>query len=268
MRGALVLLFVATTVHAMHPGARPGEAFTFKFSLGPIEGGRARMSIGRPVARGGRQVLAVHGEAETTAFVKLLAKVNDDYQLVVDAGNLLPVSVAEVERGMRQRRIRVSSPDGRTADVDFWSPEKQHKGRHLLAHIARDPLSNYFVLRALPLTDGQHIELDVLDGLALWRAALDVHRGVKVRLERDTSARPAIRIDAVAHRIEDNGSPRAGVGPRKMTIWLSDDDDRVLLRMEAETDLGPCALELTSYVPPASRATTEQAPDLPGVETR
>ncbi|HEY2745622.1 MAG TPA: DUF3108 domain-containing protein [Polyangia bacterium] len=265
---ALLLLLVATSAHAIHPGARPGEAFTFKFSLGPIEGGRARMSIGRPVARHGRHVLAVHGEAETTAFIKLLAKVNDDYQLVVDTGNLLPVSVAEVERGLRERRISVSNLDGRTADVDYWSPEKQHKGRHFLSRIARDPLSNYFVLRALPLDDGQHIDLDVLDGQALWRVALDVHRGEKVRLERDPSSRAAIRIDGVARRIEDNGRPRAGIGPRKMTIWLSDDDNRVLLRMEADTDLGRCALELTSYVPPTARAADEHTPDLPGVETR
>ena len=62
------------------------------------------MSIGRPVARRGRHVIAVHGEAETTAFVKLLAHMKDDYKLVIDTGNLLPVSVAETERGMRERR--------------------------------------------------------------------------------------------------------------------------------------------------------------------
>ena len=264
---ALVAL-AAAPASAMHPGARPGEAFTFKFSLGPIEGGRARMSIGRPIAQKGRHVLAVHGEAETTAFVKMLAKVNDDYQLVVDTGNLLPVSVAEVERGMRERRISVSHVDGRTADVDFWSPGKQHKGRHVLSRVARDPLSNFFALRALPLSDGQHIDLDVLDGQALWRVALDVHRGDHVRLEHDAEARAAIRIDGVARRIEDNGRPRAGIGSRAMTIWLSDDDNRVLLRMEAETDLGRCALELTSYVPPRARAADEHAPDLPGIETR
>ncbi len=266
--GAAMVMSASAPARATHPGARPGEAFTFKFSLGPVEGGRARMSIGRPVSQRGRHVIAVHGQAETTAFVKLLAHIDDDYKLVVDTGNLLPISVAETERGMRQRRISVQHQGPRIADVDFWSPEKQLKGRHLLPRIARDPLSGFFALRALPLDEGQKLDLDVLDGNALWRVALDVHRGEKVRLEGDAAARPAIRIDGVARRIEDNGRPRAGMGPRHLTVWLSDDADRVLLKLEAETDLGRCALELTSYVPPTARVADERAPELPGIETR
>ncbi|MCA1664087.1 MAG: DUF3108 domain-containing protein, partial [Myxococcales bacterium] len=102
----------------------------------------------------------------------------------------------------------------------------------------------------------------------LWRVALKVHRGVSMRLENDAAAHAAIRIDGVARRIEDNGRPRAGVGPRNLTVWLSDDADRVLLRLEADTDLGRCALDLTSYVPPATRVADERTPELPGIETR
>ena len=265
---AALAVLASTSAVAAHPGARPGEAFTFKFSLGPVEGGRARMSIGKPVAQRGRHVIAVHGQAETTAFVKLLAHVDDDYKLVVDTGNLLPVSVAETERGLRERRISVSHEGPRIADVEFWSPQKQVKRRHLLPRIARDPLSGFFALRALPLADGRKLDLDVLDGNALWRVALTVHRGAKVRLERDAMEHAAIRIDGVARRIEDNGRPRPGMGPRNLTVWLSDDADRVLLKMEAETDLGRCALELTSYVPPATRVADERTPELPGIETR
>ena len=270
MRAAFVslMMLLSASAVAAHPGARPGEAFTFKFSLGPVDGGRARMSIGNPVSKRGRHLIAVHGQAETTAFVKMLARMDDDYKLVFDAGNLLPVSVAETERGVRERRINVSHVDPRIADVDFWSPEKQHKGRHMLPRIARDPLSGFFALRALPLADKQKLDLDILDGNALWRVALTVRRGERVRLESDGTTHAAIRIDGVARRIEDSGRPRAGMGPRSLTIWLSDDADRVLLRMEAETDLGKCALELTSYMPPAVRVADERTPELPGIETR
>ena len=238
---ACLTTFASAPARAVHPGARPGEAFTFKFSLGPVEGGRARMSIGRPVARAGRHVLAVHGEAETTAFIKLLAHIQDDYKLVVDTDNLLPVTVAETERGIRERRISVEHTGPRVADVEFWSPERQLHGRHVTQRITRDPLSGFFALRALPLDDGQKLDLDILDGNALWRVALSVRRGDKVRLERDSAAHAAIRIDGVARRIDDNGRPRAGVGPRNLTIWMSDDADRVLLRLEADTDSSAAA---------------------------
>jgi uncharacterized protein DUF3108 len=252
-----------------HPGARPGESFTFKFSVGPVEGGRARMSVGRAVSQKGRRVIWVHGQAETTSIIKLLAHVQDDYTLAVDTGNLLPLRVNETERGLRERRIS-SVVDGRTADVDYWAPDKQHKGRRLLPRIVRDPLSSFFALRALPLADGHQIGLDVLDGAALWRVALTVKRGQTLRLDSDVAGAPpraAIRIDGVAARIDDSGHPRP-VAPRNLTLWLSDDSDRVLLRMEAVIDLGRCALELTSYQPATEVAAKERKPDLPGIETR
>src|SRR6266542_50304 len=229
------------------------------------------MSIGKPVAERGKRVIWAHGQAETTAFIKLLARVQDDYTVAVDTGNLLPLTVRETERGLRERKIS-SVVDGRTADVDYWSPEKQHKGRRHLPRIVRDPLSGYFALRALGLDDGQKIGLDVLDGAALWRVALTVKRGEKVRVDSDGAgapARVAIRIDGVATRIDDGGRPRA-TPPRSMTIYLSDDPDRVLLRLEADTQLGRCALELTSYQPAPARGrlAQEKVPELPGIETR
>jgi hypothetical protein len=263
----LACLLASPPAFALHPGARPGEAFTFKFSLGPVEGGRARMSIGRPVSQRGHRVVAVHGQAETTAFIKLLARIDDDYQLVVDTTNLLPLTVSETERGVRERRIR-SIIDGRVASVDFWAPERQLKGRHLLPRLARDPLSGFFALRALPLDDKQQLDLDILDGNALWRVALTIARGQTVHLDGDAAARHAIRVDGVARRIEDDGRPRAGMGPRNITLWISDDENRVLLRLEADTDLGRCALELTSYLPPRQVAADEPAPKLVGIETR
>jgi hypothetical protein len=271
MRLATMLsLLCSTAVYASaHPGARAGEAFTFKFSLGPVESGRARMSVGKATSQRGRRVIAVHGQAETSGFVKMLARMDDDYKLVFDTGNLLPMSVFETERGIRERRVR-STMDGRVASVDFWAPDKQTKGRHVFRRDARDPLSGFFALRALPLADGQHFNLDIIDGNALWRVALAAKRGIKLHLEGDAPSaakHAAIRIDGVARRIEDDGRPHGGTGPRQVIIFLSDDDDRVLLRLEADTDLGRCALELTSYLPTAPAA-DERAPQLPGIELR
>lgn len=265
---ALVAAVLASSAPALaNPGARPGEAFTFKFSLGPVEGGRARMSVGKPVAKNGRRLIAVHGEAETNPVISLLAKMQDDYKLVYDTATLLPLSVAETESGVRQRRI-LTRIDGRTADVDYWAPNKQLRGRRILARIARDPLSSFFALRAMPLDDGQRFELDVLDGPALWRVEAVAHRNQSVHLDENTPPRRAIRVDAVAHRIDDAGRPRHDRGgPRHVTVWLSDDAARVLLRLEADTDLGRCALQLTSYIPPPMVA-EEHAPSLPGIEKR
>ena len=264
MRNALLALRLATgilrlpTAHALATppyGAQHGEAFTFKFSVGPVESGRARMAVGRPTTKNGRRVVAVHGQAETAAWLKLLVKLDDDYQLLYDADSLLPVEVVSVERGLRERKI-TSKIDGRRANVELVATKNGGRASRYLPSAVRDPLSELFALRAAPLTDGEHLEHDILDGPALWRVRLEVKRGERVRLESDgdgAKSHGAIRIDGELRRIDDLGRDVAGQAKRHVTAWLSDDRTRVLLRLEADTDLGRCALELTSYAPPPKR---------------
>lgn len=243
----LVLLLTFSTLSGgawAAPGARPGEAFTFKFSVGPVESGRARMSVAKTRERG-RPALSVRGQAETLPWLKLLARLDDDYQLIVDAATWLPLKVLSVERGIRQRTIE-SKIDGRHAEL---AEGKLRSQRHLPTAV-RDPLSQLFALRAAQLGDGERIEQDILDGHSLWHAALVIHRGDKIFLDADgehSQARAAIRVDGTLTRITDFGRPLAGHAARKVTAWLSDDDARVLLRLEADTDFGKCAVELTSY---------------------
>ena len=107
------------------------------------------MSIGRPwPAR--PALVAVHGQAETTAFIKMLARMDDDYKLVFDTGNLLPVSVAETERGVRQRRIGMRTSSRASPRSTSGRPKSSARAPPR-PRIARDPLSGFFALRALPL---------------------------------------------------------------------------------------------------------------------
>src|SRR5205807_1728219 len=126
--------------------------------------------------------------------------------------------------------------DGRHAELVSGGA---HSQRHLPTPV-RDPMSQLLALRAARLADGERIEQDILDGAALWHASLTVHRGQKIFLEVDgehARARGAIRIDGTLQRINDLGRPLAQPS-RKITAWLSDDDTRVLLRLEADTDFG------------------------------
>jgi hypothetical protein len=232
-------------------GFRAGEAMTFKFSVGPVESGRARMSVGKPTITNGRQLVAVHGQAETAPWLQLLAaKLDDEYRLVLDATSLLPVTVLSVERGIRERRIE-SQLDGRRAQLEVTSKVNGGKASRLLPTVVRDPLSQLFALRAAPLKDGDRWTQDILDGAALWRLSIVVHRNQRVRLDldgEDARSRAAIRVDGELHRIEDSGRP-TGQPSRHVRVWLSDDALRVLYRLEADTDLGRASVELTSYTP-------------------
>jgi hypothetical protein len=258
-----LLLMLASSAAAAHSGALPGEAFTFKFSVGPIESGRARMSVGLPVEKDGRRLLAVHGQAETLPWLQIVARMNDDYKLVIDAGTLIPVEVSTVERGVRERRIDTGvHPSGRFVDLSLQSKKESGRARHSVPDVVRDPLSALFAVRAAPLSDGDKLSFLVIDGTVLWRSRIEVHRE-RLRLENDEHSRKAIRLDGTNLRVDDNGKP-TGLPARRYTVWLSDDAERVLLRMEAEIDLGQAVIELTSYTAASARAPAP--PTLPGLQ--
>jgi hypothetical protein len=256
-----VLLFacaLAAPAHALAEGValgpQPGEAFTFTFTVGPIEGGRARMSIGRPVRQHGRQgraLIAVHGQALGSPWLKAIMPIEYDYKMVFDAATFFPVEVVSLERGVHERRVSTKL-EGRRAELDVKAQKNGGHGVRLLPEVARDPLSALFALRAAPLSDGQVVKELVLDGLALWRVRLTVHRGQTVRLGSGDGAvsRAAIRVDGELTPVNLAGRP-TGRPLRHLSLWLADDQTRVLLRLEADTDFGRCALEQTSYLPPS-----------------
>ena len=220
------------------------------------------MSVGLPVEKNGRRLLAVHGQAETLPWLALVARMNDDYQLVIDAGTLIPVEISTVERGMRERRIDTGvQPSGRFVDLSLKTQKESGHARHSMPDVVRDPLSALFAVRAAPLRDGDSLTFLVIDGMVLWRTRIEVQRQ-PLRLEGEGRARKAIRLEGTNLRVDDRGKP-TGLPARRYTVWLSDDAERVLLRMEAQIDLGHAVIELTSYSGARSRA---PAPSLPGMQ--
>jgi hypothetical protein len=258
---------------ARHPGLRPGEAFTYRLSVGPIEGARARMSIGMPVQTNGHQLVAVQGEAETVSLVSLVAPVNAVYTLVLDAQALLPREVTTVERGLKERRFH-SRLDGRALDLEVVSPQRTTKMKRTLPTEARDPLSAFFALRASALRDGEHVELDVIDGAALWRTQLRVVGRETIRLNEDrgegvapSAPQRAIKVEGTLQRIDDAGNPAPrGVPKRTLVAWISDDPTRALLRASFDSTLGRARLEMTSYLPPPRSARWSRQGPLPGLQ--
>ncbi len=257
----------AAEVVSVHSGVHPGEAMTFKFSVGAIESGRARVAVGKPGMQNGKRVLPMQAEAESAPWLSLFARLKDSYVLYVDTATLLPLSVSTVETGIRERKIDASISGTRIDLHAVDAKGNKSKRSHVIPEVARDPMSAFFALRAAPLEDGDLMKMWVLDSQALLKAEFTVHRGEEVRLGEDGShpeARRAIRIECTTIGVDALGRS-LGRPPRHLSMWLSDDAERVMLKLIADTDLGKSTVELTSYQPGNARA---KAPSLPGVEVQ
>lgn len=241
---ALCAALAAAPARAETPSA---EAFTYQFSVGPIEGGRARLAIGKPFDRQGLSLIAARGEAETAPWLKNIAPLRDEYQVLMAAQDQLPVDVATIETGMKTRKTKsVYDVTGKRVEVAVDSPKLTYKRARSLPGAARDPVSLYLHLRKQPLKNGDTVTLHLLDRSFLSRVTFKVLGREPIYLETARMKGRAIKMSATSQRIDDAGNALQ-IPARPFFVWMSDDADRVLLRMEVDAEMGKANIELTSY---------------------
>jgi hypothetical protein len=253
--GVLGLACGVAYAGATPPAFQAGEAFIYKFSVGTIEAGQARMSVGVPERHQGTRLVAIQADAHSLPWLGLFVRLDDTYQVILEVDRLLPRRVVSNETGLRVRSIRAEL-EGHRVKLRFTTPNQDQQYQRVLPGLARDPVAALFALRAAPLAEGERIVQLMLDGVALYQVSCTVVGREELRLgsEQDpTPPRPrtirAIHIEALAQRIDDLGRPTSQP-PRRFRIWLSDDERRIPCRLTGDTDLGEGRLELTSYIPP------------------
>lgn len=263
-----------TTAAATPPvGLHPGEGFAFRFSVGSIEAGEARMAIGEPsVAADGSTTVSVQAEARSAPWLSLLMHLDDTYQVTIDTALLAPRALRVEEHGLRNRVVSArlvhdEKGPGSHMTLDYRDAKQHRKADFHLYARALDLLGTLFTLRAAPLHEGDALDLLAFDGPAFYRAVGKVAR--RVRLTGASGPVPAILLDFEAHRVDPQGRPLRKPS-RHVQVWLSDDALRLPLRIEADTDFGRCRIELASYRPGHARgpATMTPTPSMGGATPR
>ena len=130
-----------------------------------------------------------------------------------------------------------------------------HEGQLAFDGAVLDGLSLIWSLRARPLAPGQRFCFIVYHRRALWRFEGEAGMAEEVRVPHGTFR--AARLAAALRR--------GGASPpevRTIRIWLSADDARIPVVLEADHPLGTVALRLTGRTAPDGRAAPRNpAPD-------
>lgn len=228
-------------------GFRAGEGFAYTFSVGSIDAGRARISVGDPVMSAGRRTLTVSGDAHSAPWLALLARLDDDYRVQIDVESLAPRKLNILEKGLRDRKLDMTlDPAGAQTRVhmDLVRPkEERHENANVIG-MPLEPAAALFTMRATPWRIGESIEMIAFDGPTFYKATATATK--HETLEQKGEHLAVIRIDVVALRIDIAGK-ETGQAPRRATLWLSDDEKRIPYRIAGDTDFGRCELELVSY---------------------
>lgn len=232
-------------------GLHPGETMAFEVELGGLLVGEAQLAVGQVGNVDGRKALVVRSRAATAGAAALVRKIVDEATTVVDVDSGRPVSVDTLAE-VGTKRIAAGTKFGvKSAEVTFTrntdaKPQKftiDYKG-----HTLHDAHTAMAQLRGWKAAPGTMRTVFVIGGRRMWR--VDVTYVGEEEIGSALGNRRAVIYEGVSYRVRRDLTPESNKPARKFRVWLSDDADRVPLKVTAHTELGDVAMSLTDYARP------------------
>ncbi len=186
-----------------------------------------------------RKVYHLKGKAESSNIFALFYKVNDWMESYWDYEGLFSHRFHLILDESKQSRDALELYDSEKKQSFYWNRrnhvtkgyEEKKETKEMTLPFPQDSFSILYYIRQLPLEDGKQYVIPVVSEGKNWEAVVSVIRrencdypGVKTRC---VVVRPQTRFAGVMQ--QDRGDS---------FVWLTDDDRRFLVRMEAKVKIG------------------------------
>lgn len=234
---------------------RPGEVLDFSLDAMGAQAGRMSLKV-LPSKDG---ALAIRADAKSNTFFSKIRKVRGSATSFLDAHTLHPRRYVEdsTENDVHRTADVHFARRARMVNIDYTINGKPGRRAFRSAPDALDAASSIFLLRQLPLHQGQSLCFDSYGIRRLWRVTARVvaREHVSIPLGDFDAwhiAGEAVRTDAPTQR-------------REMHVWISDDARRLPLVAVGSIDLGAVRATLTRFSRPGEKpqsAHAEAARDL------
>lgn len=182
----------------------------------------------------------------TVGFPRALFPLDVSHQAVADRATLRPVHVSQEEK-YRSETVRTTidfTPNEVTSLRQVFPPKDPAKPRTFDASPAYDLQSALLWIRSQPLGEGEQETLVAYASNAPYLATVKVLGRERIRIAGEE--RPAIKVDLKLNAIDKNLKLKAHKRFKSGRGWLSDDDLRIPLRVEADLFIGYVFAELES----------------------
>jgi hypothetical protein len=231
-------------------GLHPGETMAFEVHLAGVLVGEAQLAVGEIGIVDGKKAIIVKSRAATAGAAALLRKMSDEATTVIEADTGKPMSVDTLVVNGDKTITATAKFTGSVANITYTrSGGRPHQskidfGTNTLhdAHTAMAQLRGW---RAAP---GTTRSVFVVGGRRLWR--VDVKYVGEETIGTSAGNRRAVIFDGLSYRAKANLTVESNKAARTFRVWLSDDADRVPLKVEGKTELGDVKMELTEYARP------------------
>ncbi|MEZ4402610.1 MAG: DUF3108 domain-containing protein [Kofleriaceae bacterium] len=228
--------------------ARPGEQMIYRISLHGIDVAEFTVTVGAAVDLNGTTTIPVQTHAVSSPLLTLFHKVDDTLASWIDLETGRPVKFTAHEMA--------SAKSDAVEDTQVWfapgafKVEVMRDGERLdeeqvVLHDAYDIPSVLTFVRGWDADVGARATLDIMRSRTAWRADFTV--GGHETTTTVLGDLAAVRVDGSGVRLRRDGSEDPASDRRKFSIWVSDDADRVPLRLVAHTDYGDIRMDLAAY---------------------
>jgi len=229
-------------------GLHPGETMAFEVHLSGVLAGEAQLAVGQPGELDGRQVIVVKSRAATAGAAALLKQISDEATSVIDVETGRPISLESLIVNSGKRTTASAKFFGGSAEVTYQRPTDAAPKTQKLNFgnvVVNDAHTAMAQLRGWKATKGAVRTVYVIGGRRLWR--IDVTYAGEQTIGSSLGNRRAIVFEGKSYRAKPNMTIESTKAARTFTVWLSDDADRVPLKVTATTELGDIIMDLTDY---------------------
>ena len=229
-------------------GLFPGESMTFLVKLAGIEVGEAALAVGDIDTAAGPARITVHSKINSSGAAALVTSFVDEATTTIAVDTGQPISLAtNVVQGKKSYIASATfTPTG--AEVLYQKPEDpkpQPISFNFRGKPVHDAHSAMAELRNWHPRAGEAQSVFIVGGKRLWR--IDLTAGAIETVGTTMGNRKCQRLDGKAFRARADLTVDPGPAGRTFSVWMSDDGDRVPLRVTAETELGSVEITLQDY---------------------
>lgn len=230
-----------------------GEVLEARVFIEDVAAGSVMLKVGKKCIADGRLALPLTGEGQLGGLLSLLGSGAAETAALIDLDGSLPIEAKwdlEVDdkrtfveldyaSGLYRFHQLKEEPNKRPLNsyrrVDLTTEQTPHDGHSLLGYLRRwDP------------PEGTQGYLYAVVGKYLLRT--DVALTGRERLKTSMGERMAVRIDGAATRVaEKTLEPVPRAKSRPFTLWLTDDEQRIPLRIVVTTELAELTIDLAKH---------------------
>lgn len=245
MRKAILCLLLLTTFGFDNPkesafGA--GEWFKFRIHYGFVNAGYATLEVKEAVLHN-EKVFHLIGKGQTTGISRFFFKVDDLYESYIDEKTYVPYQF-----------LRKINEGGYTKNQEgFFTPQQnkitvkdyKHKTEKTFAipKNTQDILSAFYYLRNFGTIDdikpGEYIAIDMFFDEETTKFKLKFIGRENIKTKFGTVASMIFKPYVFSGRVFKE--------QESVTVWISDDDNKIPLRIQANLVVGSIKADLESY---------------------